>query len=201
MGLSGRGGAPTGGNSNIQVLGRKISFAELMATAFDVDVYKLVLPPGAPAGGFDLLMTGPDATRKRLQAEIKSQLGYVAHLETRPTNILLLTLRQADAPGLQPSKATAIGSTTSIGGGSWRFSNVPISSLAGYLQNYFDPPIFDRSGLSGRFDISLSVDLMGTNAMLRTNAIMQGMSEQLGLALSPGTEPLDLLVVEPAKAD
>ena len=131
-----------------------------MATAFDVDVYKVVLPPGAPAGGFDLLMTGPDATKERLQAEIKSQLGYAAHIESRPTNVLLLTLSQAGAAGLQPSKPTARGGGggggSSTAGMSVHFNNSPISALVSQLQPFFDPPIIDRSGLTGRFDISLS---------------------------------------------
>jgi uncharacterized protein (TIGR03435 family) len=185
----------------MQVLAADITFTELMATAFDVDPYKLVLPAGAPAGGFDLLMTGPDATRKRLQAEIKSQLGYVAHLESRPTNVLLLTLQQAGAPGLQPSKATNRMSSVGGVGGATRFNNVSISSLVRYVQNYFDPPIFDRSGLTGTYDFSLSMGTMGTNATMRTNAIMQSLTEQLGLALTPGLEPLDLLVVEADKAN
>ena len=82
-----------------------------------------------------------------------------------------------------------------------RFSNVSISSLVSTLQRSFDPPIFDRSGLTGRFDISLSVAASGTNAMMRTNAIMQSLTEQLGLTLTPGLEPLDLLVVEADKGN
>jgi uncharacterized protein (TIGR03435 family) len=194
-------GAPRGENGKMLVLGPDISFAQLMATAFQVDVYKLVIPPGAPAGGFDLLMTGPDATQERLKAEIKSQLGYVAHLESRPTNVLLLTLRQAGAPGLKPSEATTTRSQTTFAGMSLHSDNAPISSLVNYLQSHFDPPIIDRSGLTGRFDISLTVAASGTNAMMRTNAIMQSLTEQLGLALTPGLEPLDLLIVEADKGN
>jgi uncharacterized protein (TIGR03435 family) len=196
-GMLGGGGAPTGGNSQMQILGPNISFAELMATAFDVDVYNVVIPPGAPAGGFDLLMTGPDATRERLQAEIKSQLGYDAHIESRPTNVLLLTLRQAGAPGLQPSNPTARGGGGGGGGStagmSMHYNNSPISALISHLQHYFDPPIIDRSGLAGRFDISLNVGASGNDA------IKQSLTEQLGLVLTPSLEPLDLLVVEADK--
>jgi len=181
----------------MQILGPNISFAELMATAFDVDVYNVVIPPGAPTGGFDLLMTGPDATKEKLQAEIKSQLGYAAHIESRPTNVLLLTLRQAGAPGLQPSNPTARGGGGGGGGSaagmSIRYNNSPISALVSHLQHFFDPPIIDRSGLTGRFDISLSVGASGNDA------IKQSLTEQLGLALTPGIEPLDLLVVEADK--
>ncbi|HXR08170.1 MAG TPA: TIGR03435 family protein, partial [Candidatus Acidoferrum sp.] len=194
-GFLGGSGAPTGGNSPMQVLGANISFTELMATAFDADVYKLILPAGAPAGGFDLLMTGPDATRERLQAEIKSQFGYAAHIESRPTNVLLLTLRHADAPGLQPSKSTASGGGGFFGGATMHLNNVPISHLVSSLQRYFDPPIIDRSGLTGKFDISLDIGTPGSDA------IKQSLTEQLGLGLNPGVEPLDLLVVEADKGN
>ena len=201
MSLRGSGGAPTNEDNPTHVLARNISFAELMATAFDVDGYKLVLPSGAPAGGFDLLMTGPNATRRRLQAVIKSQLGYVAHFESRPTNVLLLTLRQAGAPGLQPSKATTRGSRTMWAGSSTSSSNAPISTLVGWLQSYFDPPIIDRSGLTGNFDFSLNLgtSLSDANRHNQTEGITSNLTEQLGLSLLPGIEPLDLLVVEPDK--
>ena len=195
--------APTSEDSPMRVLAADITFTELMATAFDVDPYKLVIPPGAPAGGFDLLMTGPDATRKRLQAEIKSRLGYVARLESRPTNVLLLTLRQAGAPGLQPSKTTTRGGPSTVSGGTWHYVNQPISNLVSSLQSYFDPPIIDRSGLTGKFDISVNFGTSLSDATLhhQTEGITSNVTEQLGLSLTPGIEPLDLLVVEAGKGN
>ncbi|HXR06627.1 MAG TPA: sigma-70 family RNA polymerase sigma factor, partial [Candidatus Acidoferrum sp.] len=99
----GRWAASAGGNGTIPILARNISLAQLLAKAFAVDLNRVVSPPDAPTDGFDLLMTGPDATKEKLQAEIKSRLGYVAHIESRPTDILLLTPSQAGATGLLPA--------------------------------------------------------------------------------------------------
>jgi uncharacterized protein (TIGR03435 family) len=207
--LRGAGGVSTNGDSPMQVLAANISFAELMATAFDVNFYNLVLPQGAPTSGFDLLMTGPEATRGQLQAAIKSQLGYSAHFDSRPTNVLLLTLRQADAPGLHPSKATTKGSRTQWAGMSLFSSNAPISILVSSLQSYFDPPIIDRSGLTGKFDITFSFNFhpsvrdaaKGSLSELMGEVIKQSLPEQLGLGLDPGIEPIEVLVVEAEKAN
>ncbi|MGA2556617.1 MAG: sigma-70 family RNA polymerase sigma factor, partial [Verrucomicrobiota bacterium] len=54
------GGMVVSGN---KMLGRAITFDSLMAAAFDVDFNRVVSPPGAPAGAFDLLMTAPDASK------------------------------------------------------------------------------------------------------------------------------------------
>jgi uncharacterized protein (TIGR03435 family) len=193
--MFGRWAAPTGDNGLMPILARNISLAQMMATAYDVDTYKVVLPPGAPVGGFDLLLTGPEATRTRLQAEIRSQLGYAAHIESRPTNVLLLTLRQAGAAGLQPSKSTSSRSRTTFAGWETSFSNVPISNLVSSLQIFFDPPIIDRSGLTGRFDISLNI------TAVEGDSVKKSLTEQLGLGLDPGVEPLDLLIVEANKGN
>lgn len=166
----------------------------------------------ARTGGFDLLMTGPDATKEKLQAEIRRQLGYVAHVQARPTNVLLLTFLQNGAPGLQPSTAAARGGGASSGGaramfagggpgGSMRMksSNVSIATLAGNLESHFQQPIVDRSGLTGNYDVMLNVSYdVGT---LESDAIMQALPAQLGLGLTPGREPLDLLIVEPSSGN
>jgi RNA polymerase sigma factor (sigma-70 family) len=96
------GGMAKAGN---KMLGRAISFDALMSLAYDVDMAQIVSPPDRTEGKFDLLMTTADASKEKLQKEIQRQFGCVAHRETRQTDVLLLTLKQAGAPGLKPSQA------------------------------------------------------------------------------------------------
>jgi uncharacterized protein (TIGR03435 family) len=72
---------------------------------------------------------------------------------------------------------------------------VPISNLVSSLQIFFDPPIIDRSGLTGRFDISLNI------TAVEGDSVKKSLTEQLGLGLDPGVEPLDLLIVEANKGN
>ena len=200
------GGIAKAGN---KMLGRAISFEELMSLAYDVDASLVVPPPDKVAGRFDLLMTTADGSKEQLQKEIQRQFGYVAHRETRPTDVLLLTLKQAGAPGLKASQGQSrrggfgSSSSASFGGGADTRSrtiasqNQPISALVKNLQGYFDQPVIDRTGLTGNFDASLEVSLR--NGDSESDAIKQALPAQLGLELTPSREPMEMLVVEKAK--
>jgi uncharacterized protein (TIGR03435 family) len=197
--------AHSGGTSvGNRVIARDISFANLMGRAFDMATNKVLLPSGAPTSGFDLLMTGPDATREKLQAEIKRPLGYAAHIETRPTDVLLLILREANAPGLQPSQPESGAGGGGNGGGGLTgrdmiYHNMTMASLVKGMQPEFQQPILDRSGLTGNYEASLPFG-WGIDKLLQRDEILQALTP-LGLSLEPGREPLEVLVVEPDKGD
>jgi uncharacterized protein (TIGR03435 family) len=206
-GIGGGGGMAKAGN---QMLGRDIPFDMLMGLAYDVDMIRVVSSADKPAGGYDLLITTPDASKEQLQKEIRQKFGYIAHHETRQTDVLLLTLKQTGAPGLKPSQAQLGGrgfsssssrSSSSAGGGTrsktTASQNQSIANFIKNLQGYFDKPIIDQTGLTGNFDVSLNVTT--GNGSSESDAIMQALPAQLGLELSPSHEPIEILVVEKVK--
>jgi uncharacterized protein (TIGR03435 family) len=152
-------------------------------------------------------MTTPDASMEKLQTEIRLQLGYVAHREARQTDVLLLTVKQTDAPGLRPSQGQHSGGASSGSGSSggaagvrkWSINtqNQQISGLVKNLQYYFGKPILDRTGLAGNYDISLDVTLDSSET--ESDAIASAMSSQLGLELAPSLETTQMLIVEKVK--
>ena len=198
------GGMAKAGN---KMLGRAVSFDALIGMAYEVDVNQIVPSPDKVAGSFDLLMTTADASKEKLQKEIQRQFGYVAHRETRQADVLVLTLKRVGAPGLKPSRgqnrgggfASSSSSPAGMGGQSRQVAsqNQPISSLIKNLQGYFDKPIIDRTGLTGNFDVSLTVTT--GNGGSESDAIMQAMPVQLGLELVPSHESTEMLVVEQVK--
>jgi uncharacterized protein (TIGR03435 family) len=192
------------------MLGRAISFDALMSMAYDVDIIRVVSPADKPAGGYDLLLTTPDVSMEQLQKEIQRQFGYSARRETRQTDVLLLTVKRAGAPGLRPSQGQKKGGTFSssssssaeAGAGMQQSRNMasqnqPISTLVKNLQGYFDKPIIDQTGLTGNFDVSMNVTT--GNGGKERDAIAQALPAQLGLELVPSHEPIEVLVVEKAK--
>jgi len=196
------GGMAKAGN---KMLGRAIPFDELMSMAYDVDPARVVSPPDKPSGGYDLLMTTPDASREQLQAEIKRQFGYVAHRDSRQTDVLTLALKQTDAPGLRPSRGRNGGQVAASSASSSRagaavkkktvtFQDQPVSILVKNLQGSFDRPILDRTGLTGNYDISLDITLGPGDS--ESDAIARALPAQLGLELVPGREPIEMLVAE-----
>ena len=201
------GGMAKAGN---KMLGRAISFDALMSLAYDVDVIRVVSPPDKPTGGFDLLITTPDASKEKLQEEIARSFGCVAHNETRATDVLLLQVKQAGATGLKPSQGRSGGSgsssssssSSSSGAGGVRsrkiaIQNQPISAFVKNLQGYLDMPVLDRTGLTGNFDFTLDVSLGSGGS--ESDAIRQALPAQMGLELVPSREPLELLIVQKTK--
>ena len=200
------GGMAMSGN---KMLGRAISFDQLMSLAYDVEVSRVISSSDKPTGRFDLLMTTADGSKEQLQKEIQRQFGYVAHHETRQTDVLLLTLKQAGAPGLKPSQQESrrggfgSSSSASLGAGmdtrsrTFASQNQPVSALVKNLQGHFDKPVIDRTGLTGNFDVSLEVTLR--NGDSESDAIRQALPSQLGLELTPSREQMEMLMVEKTK--
>ena len=192
-----------------KMLGRAITFEALMGVAYDMDPARIVLPSDKPQGAFDLLMTTPDASPKKLQDAIQQQFGYVAHRDSRQTEVLLLSLRQSGAPGLRPhSGANKRGgsmssvSSSSAGGATASrrtvsLQNVPMSSVIKNLQGYFGKPILDKTGLTGNYDVSMEVVSNGGDS--ESDAIARALATQLGLDLVSSQEAVEMLVVEKAK--
>jgi uncharacterized protein (TIGR03435 family) len=196
-----------------KMLGRAITFNALMSMAYGVNESQIVSPAEKVDGRFDLLMTTPDASTNKLQKEIARQLGYTGRPEMQPADVLVLTVKQTDAPGLKPSQAQ-IGRGGGGGGGvsmssfnakpgtalrakNLNFQNQSIAQLIKNLQGYFDKPIVDRTGLSGKYDVALKVET--PDGSTDNEAMIQALSNQLGLEVGPSREPMQMLVVDKIK--
>jgi hypothetical protein len=105
-----------------------------------------------PEGHYDYLSTLPDGTpqvAQNLQAELKQRFGFVAHFETRDTDVLLLQIKDADKLKGHLTK----------GGRSWvadgtganqvhyrSFTNQPVDALSSDLEVLWQKPVVDRTG-------------------------------------------------------
>ena len=190
-----------------KMLGRALSLKMLLSVAYDIDDTRVVLPAVSSEGAFDLLMTTPDASKEKLQVEVAQRLGYTGRVEKRNTDVLLVKLKQAGAPGLRPSlgnrsggvsaRSAATGSATGSRSRTINFQNVPISVLLKNLQPFFDKPLVDRAGLTGNYDATLEIST-GAGVAER-DAVAKALPAQLGLELVPTREAMDMLIVERAK--
>jgi uncharacterized protein (TIGR03435 family) len=153
----------------------------------------MILPAGIPTNRFDLMLTLPDHQLEALQKAIHRQFGFAARRETRETDVLLLKVKD---PGLLALHASKPGSKMHFkhDEGMWGWSNFPISYVADYLEGAFDKPVIVQSGLSGNYDITFQWD----DAQGRKQALTDELA-QAGLELVPGTESIEMLVVEKAR--
>ena len=180
---------------------RNMPLDSLFSVAYDYPWWnRVVLPADAPQGQYDLLLTLTDNSKEMLRQEIQRQLGLVAHRESRMTDVLVLEMDPAQVARL---KTTEGGSSTmdSSGGRSavrWlAFRNQPISVLARMLEGHMGLPVFDRTGLSGKYDLRLQWPGQG-DANSGVQALQQAVADQLGLRLISKPEMAELLVVEKA---
>ena len=188
----GWGGAPTK-----KLLGLGVDCKTLIQAAY-ANTYgtkhltRIVPLVELPPGRFDFIASLPSGNPEALQREIKRQFGLVAKMETRDTEVLLMTVKSPQAPGLKPNQR-------SDGRGGLRlgrldFSGVPMGFLRLDLEDYFQMPVLDRTGLTGNFDMQAR-----WNEVVRQgnpDGLKAALSDQLGLELVPTIQPLEMLVVE-----
>jgi uncharacterized protein (TIGR03435 family) len=192
--FSNRGGWVAGSSgAGEKIFGRAVSFEGLVSLAYGVDRSRIVFPAKMPTEKFDVLITDSANPREKLKEEIKKRFGLEGRLDTREGDVLLLTVKQQNVPGLVPSKPEN-GGGGFVGGNGFGMRNQSIAGLVRNLQNYFDQPIVDRTGLTGNYDINLRWPKANDDAA-KAEAIKAALLQQLGLELTPGRAPMEMLVV------
>jgi uncharacterized protein (TIGR03435 family) len=225
-GLGGGGGWGGDGRgilvSGDKMIGKAITFDELMSLAYGVDPVPAVTLHGEPINRFDLLLTSPDATKEKLQQEIKKRYGIVGRLEDRLDVVYVLTVKQTNAPGLMPAGAhdprdssisggpnfaganaggLNVGGANEVHGFRMAMGNARFNNLIDNLQlnpySSLDKPIIDRTELTGNYDLNLNVVM--AQGETKTDAIIRSFRDQLGLDLELNTDPISVVVIEKAK--
>ena len=184
----------TGNNGRMQ--GTGLSLRTLLPAAYNISRYRMVLDTELPEQNYDFIANLREGNDVALQREIKKQFHLVGKTETRETDVLLLTIKRRNAPGLKsPAAAHSQNSNINNGAGFYKCSNAPFAFFAGELEYYFEIPVVDRTGIEGRFDIDLKWDEPDRQHR-NPEAFKQVLLDQLGLELVPGRESIELLVVE-----
>ena len=148
-----------------------------------------------PNGTYDMIASLPTGSAQALQQEIARKLRIVAKLEMRDTEVLLLTVKSLNAPGLNASthnKADGVLSNDYL-----NLSGVNMDSLRFDLEEYFEIPVMDRTGLAGNFDLTATWKAPVNRR--NPEALKAALVNQLGLELVPTNMPLKMLVIEKAK--
>jgi uncharacterized protein (TIGR03435 family) len=201
----------------------------LLGVAYGVAPSRILVPDGLPADKLDVLMTGPDSSKAKLQEEIRKQFGLVAGREMREGDIFVLKVKNSEAAGLKPSSQPepAGGGTAGGGfggGGSTARSVVvkavnqrvegngaksgtrqstlnaqhqTIDELVQNLQGHLENPLYNETGLTGAYDVSLKWDPSGEQTP--GDALKAALLDQLGLELTPARAQIEMLVVKKAE--
>ena len=160
---------------------------------------RTVFTDSEPTNRYDFVATLDQGCREALQAELKNKLGLMGHHESRDMDVLLLKVRNANAPALRPPIQGGYcylnrdNNTAEI-----KWANESISKLVELLESGSKMPIIDQTGLTKRYSVDIKwEEPEGGDPM--HSALQKVLLDRLGLELVPSREPVDLLVVEKVK--
>jgi uncharacterized protein (TIGR03435 family) len=154
---------------------------------------RMILPPDAPQGGYDLMFTLPNHPMEKLQQAITQTTGFIALKEIRQTDVFLLKVEDPSLFALHVSKR-GTKMNHKWGNNMRSASNQPISDTAQFLERAFHKPVLVQPDLSGRYDFTFQwQDPQQKEAALNLEL------EDAGLELTPTNMPIEMLVVEKAQ--
>jgi uncharacterized protein (TIGR03435 family) len=176
---------------------------QILPTVFDTFDDRITIKSPLPESHFDFIVIQPPhsdlAPNELMQAAAKSAFGLTATWETNQIDVLILTTRETNAPGLKPSPVKAM---------SWRSSTnsmegigVSAQAVAGFLETKLATPVVNQTGLTNDYgyDISLKWE-QSMPGKPKLEAVKKAVQEQLGLDLVLERRPLEMLVVKRAEA-
>lgn len=182
------------------MMGRNVTFQELMAVAYERNADRVVLPVDAPKTNFDFLVTVRGNERQRLQTAIRKKLGYVAHTEMRDAEVLTIKVQDASLPGLTVSDPGAK-SDVNFDHGKLHFTHMRLQMIMGDLEQALKKPVVDKTDLTNFYDFSVTMDAKlqqqlqnDTDAAIAVQKILAAW----GLGLVPDNQQVEMLVVRSA---
>ena len=187
---------PRPGDHGHWMMGRNLPLRDLLAAAYGQDRARVILPPDAPAGTFDFLVTTATNQEARLQAVIRRKLGWTAQAETRDTEVLALKVLTTPAltvsdPAEKPS--------ADFDNVRFYFRHLPVAVLANGLNQFLTVPVIDQTGLTNFYDYSIPWDAQ-TQRRMGNDTIARAAADQLlqgwCLGLVPDTASLKMLVAK-----
>jgi uncharacterized protein (TIGR03435 family) len=178
-------------------VGIRQSVFALIEAAYNWRQARVIFSAPEPAGKYDFITTLAQGSREALQQELKTKLGLTGRHEIRDMDVLLLKMRNPDAPGLRPP----------VGGGycylhndgykvEIKWANEPISKITEFMESNSKMPVIDETGSTTKCSIDIQWEEDPQDPLHQ--ALQQVLREQLGLELVPSRQPVDMLIVEKA---
>ena len=193
----------------------------LILQAYELRGFQVVEGPSwTDQARFDVEAKAPAIPNPDVHAMMRSLLEerfqLKVHRETRALSVFLLTVAEGGSKLRSSSvgpRGGPISTRTNAGsaGGEIVAGGLGIAQLADTLTSEVGRPVIDKTGLTGRFDITLkwspsaspnarsgSGGVHPANAP-RPSAVFTAIREQLGLKLEAGTAAVEMLVIDDAR--
>ena len=183
---------------------------EIIQVAYKQDSLHTVVMTDLPTNRYDFIakLVGPQESHKpmpqnynwpvELQKEIANKFGFQGRIQMRETDVLALRPSSTGTQGFKISHTMPNGIAIKQSSGSYSFREQPVEILTGLLQQGFQIPIVNQTGLAGKYDFSLTWD-EPDRTHPNLDGLKQALRDQLGLELVPTNMPIEMLVVEKTK--
>ncbi len=160
---------------------------------------RLVAAVKLPPGESDFIASTPAFQQELLQQLLKKKFGLVARHEMRDRKVLLLSLKNPQAPGLKVSDSNSGGASEEKG--RLIIKGGQMSLLANWLEDdWLGVPVIDQTGLTNAYDLELKWEVKGKGwTRPSEEGLKRLLLEQLGLELIPDNQPVEMLVIEKTK--
>jgi uncharacterized protein (TIGR03435 family) len=183
--------------------GRNLRLFELIMSAWHLTRDQIIGGPNwLETAGWDIdarfpVGTDPAQAPQMMQSMLSDRFHLVTHRETRILPIYALTVAKG-GPKLQQGDGRG---GMSAGPRLIRYSSGSMGELAGQLSSYIGRYVTDRTGMTGKYAISLSFAPVDPGASTDDAApsIFQALQEQAGLKLQSTRGPVEVMVIDHAE--
>ncbi|HVU07981.1 MAG TPA: TIGR03435 family protein [Verrucomicrobiae bacterium] len=182
-----------------RLLGRNVTFKQLIAAAYGQTPVHVVLPADVPGTNFDFLVTVKGDLQQSLQVAIRKQLDYIAQVEQRDTEALALKVVNAELPAFTIS--ADVKSSAKFNHGRFYFTHMRPGMLVDWFEENLKVPVADETGLTNFYDFSIDWSPQTQreiNDEKTAPAVVKKFVNGWGLVLEPDPEPVEMLVVKRA---
>jgi RNA polymerase sigma factor (sigma-70 family) len=178
--------------------GLNYPIAGILETAFGMKPCRTIVSLEVPKDRYDFVANLASGNKQALMEHVSRQLGVIGVIETREERALILRSEGSGAMGMKES-AHRQGFDPPF---TWNFGLVVakgarMSELTSFLEDQYQTPVVDETGLNGYYDYTLKWDQSGWQA--NRAGLKQALLNQLGLELVPTNIPIEMLVVEKSK--
>ena len=202
-----------------QSMGVGVTLGDIVKIAYGSDSLRTAFDVELPGGRYDYIANLRQNALKILQQQIQEEFGLIGRREMRETDVLVLELSNPEVRGFKPAGSLLRSmNVTNMDVNSPEFArgegrlvqtqnasietrfNTPVEMLRGELENTFQLPIIDETGLTNRYDYSMIWPVQRTpDNEAHRESVKQVLRDQLGLELVSSRKPIEMLVVEKVK--
>ena len=171
------------------------SVTDLLSYAYRERTTHMVFSEPTVGEKYDYIANLPQGSEAAFQQKIKEQFGVVAHKDVIMADVWVLKV--SDPEKIKTIINKGGHASEENAGSKWKVENAKMADLADVLEGWLlFAPVIDRTGLTGRYDFSLSWDYNDKSRSIPM--VITDELKQVGIELVPTNMPMGMLVVEKA---